>query len=98
MNKMDNFCVFILSHGRPDRVFTYKTLIEKGYTGKTYIILDDEDKAHSKYVELYGEDIVTFSKDEVAKTFDIGDCFDDKRAVVYARNACFDIAKKLGYT
>ena len=52
----------------------------------------------NKYIETYGSQVITFSKDEVAKTFDIGDSFDDKRAVVFARNACFDIAKKLGYT
>ncbi len=34
----------------------------------------------------------------MAKTFDEGDNFGDRRAIVYARNACFDIAKKLGYT
>ncbi len=46
----DNFCVFILSHNRHDRVYTYDTLKEKGYTGKIFIILDDEDKSHHKYV------------------------------------------------
>ena len=95
---IDNFCVFILSHNRHDRVYTYNTLREKNYTGKIFIIIDDEDKSHNKYIETYGSQVITFSKDEVAKTFDIGDSFDDKRAVVFARNACFDIAKKLGYT
>ena len=96
MNKLNNFCVFILSHGRPDRVFTYKTLIEKGYTGKTYIILDDEDKTADEYKKLYKDQILTFSKSEAAKTFDVGDNFTDRRAVVYARNAVFDIAKNIG--
>jgi hypothetical protein len=95
---IDNFCVFILSHNRHDRVYTYNTLREKNYTGKIFIIIDDEDKSHNKYIETYGSQVITFSKDEVAKTFDIGDSFDDKRAVVFARNACFNIAKKLGYT
>lgn len=94
---MDDFCVFILSHARPDRVFTYKTLIDKGYTGKIFIILDDEDKTIDDYKKLYKDIILTFSKNEVAKTFDVGDNFTDKRAVVYARNAVFELAKSIGY-
>lgn len=98
MNKMqNNFCVFILSHGRPDRVFTYKTLRDKGYTGKIYIIIDDEDKTYAEYIKNFGDQVITFSKKEAAKTFDIGDNFADNRAVVFARNACFDIAKKINY-
>ena len=92
---MDNFCVFILSHGRHDRVFTYETLKQKGYTGKIFIIVDDEDKTLPLYKKKYSNEIITFSKDLIAKEFDIGDSFDDKRAVVYARNATFSIAKKL---
>ena len=95
MSKMDNFCVFILTHARPDRVFTYVTLREKGYTGKIYLVLDDEDKTHSEYVKIYADEVLTFSKNEVAKTFDVGDNFTDKRAVVYARNAVFDLAKTI---
>jgi len=94
----NNFAVFILSHGRPDRVFTYKTLREKGYTGKIYIIIDDEDKSYDEYVKTYGDQVITFSKKEAIKTFDIGDNFSDNRAVVFARNACFDIAKNIGCT
>ena len=97
MSKMDNFCVFILTHARPDRVFTYKTLREKGYTGKIYLVLDDEDKTIDEYAKAYTNDILTFSKNEVAKTFDVGDNFTDKRAVVYARNAVFDLAKNIGF-
>jgi len=38
-----DFAVFILSHGRPNDVITYKTIIKQGYTGKIFIILDNED-------------------------------------------------------
>ena len=37
----DNFAIFILSHGRPDEVFTVKTLQKVGYTGKYYFIIDN---------------------------------------------------------
>ena len=37
-----------------------------------------------------------FDKLEISKKFDEFDNFDDRRAIVYARNASFEIAKKLG--
>lgn len=40
---MRNFAVFILSHGRAGNVKTYQTLINQGYTGNIYIVIDDED-------------------------------------------------------
>lgn len=93
-----DFAAFILTHGRPDKVFTYGSLKRAGYTGPIYIIVDNEDKAINQYKEVYGDKVIVFDKAAVAKTFDEGDNFGDRRAIVYARNACFDIAKKLGYT
>lgn len=93
----DNFAIFILANGRPDRMFTVNTLKRQGYTGKYYIILDDEDKTIDGYKEKFGEDhIVVFSKTEAAKKFDIMDNFKEKNVVVFARNVCNDIARKLG--
>ncbi len=93
--KKDDFAVFILTNGRPENVITYKTLIASGYTGKTYIIIDDLDKTRDKYLEIYKEKVIIFNKKEIAKTFDQGDNFEDMRAIIYARNASFEIAKKL---
>lgn len=92
----DDFAVFILSHGRSDRVFTLNPLFGGGYTGKWYIIIDDEDKEADKYKKRYGEHVYQFSKAAYDDTFDIMDLHTDRRVVVYARNACFDIAKELG--
>ena len=92
----DDFCAFILTHGRPDNVITYRTLERQGYTGKIYIIIDDEDKTADRYYEVFGDKVIMFDKKAIAETFDEGDNFDDRRAIVYARNACFDIAKDLG--
>ena len=97
---MDNidYCVFILTHGRPDSVITYRTLKNSGYTGKIYIILDNEDNTADKYITNFGkENVVIFDKSVAAKTFDVGDNFTNHRGVVYARNAVFGIAKELGY-
>jgi len=92
----NNFAVFILTFGRPDNIKTYKTLDRFGYTGKKYLICSTDDKKLDEYKSKYKDEVISFNKDDIE--FDIGDNFDDKRVVVYARNACFDIAKKLGIT
>lgn len=94
--KHDSFAAFILTHGRPDRVDTIETLRKCGYTGKIYLICDDEDIALDEYKKRYQDKVLVFSKKEIAHTFDEGDNFKERRGVVYARNACFDIAKKVG--
>lgn len=92
----DNFAIFILSHGRPDEVFTVKTLQKVGYTGKYYFIIDNEDDTVDGYRKLFGEDrVIVFDKAAVAKKFDVYDNFDGRNVVVYARNVCFDIAREL---
>lgn len=92
----DDFCAFILTHGRPYKVHTYLTLRKAGYTGKIYIVIDDEDKTESDYRKRYGSEVLQFCKADIAKTFDEGDNFDDRRAIIYARNACWDLAKQVG--
>ena len=92
----EDFAVFILSNGRPNKVHTVNTLINQGYTGKYYIILDNEDSTIDDYILKFGQEhIVIFNKSEVANTFDMLDNFKNNKVVVYARNVCFDIAKKL---
>ena len=75
MKMMNNdFAVFILSHGRAGNVKTYQTLINQGYTGKIYIIIDNEDDMRNAYVDKYGEDIVrVFSKKDAAVLVDPAD-------------------------
>jgi len=94
---MNNFCAFILSHGRPDNVKTYETLIRHGYTGPVFIIIDNEDKLSKKYYDNFGDKVIMFDKLDISKRFDEGDNFDDRRTIVYARNACFEIAERLGF-
>lgn len=92
----DNFVVFILTHGRPDNVKTFRTLKSQGYTGKIYIVIDNEDDRADEYIEEFGDQIIMFDKLAISETFDTADNFTDRRTIVYARNACFDIAKELG--
>lgn len=92
-----DFCVFILTHGRPDRVYTARTLERSGYTGRTFFVVDDEDKTAQGYRDKFGKDrVLTFSKGDIAKRFDEADNFNDRRSIFYARNACFDLARKVG--
>lgn len=91
-----NFAVFILTHGRPNKVTTYHTLRRCGYTGDIYIIVDDEDSTVNQYKSIYGGKVIVFSKSAIAETFDEAGIFEDRRAVVYARNASFQIARDLG--
>ena len=63
-----DFCVFILTHGRPDKVYTVESLRKSGYTGKIYIVIDDEDKTAEEYIRIFGDNVLVFSKDEVLVT------------------------------
>jgi len=95
----DTFAIFILTHGRPDNVITCKMLQKCGYTGKLFFIVDDEDKTVGKYIENFGRDrVMVFNKKSVADACDEGNNFDERRTILMARNACFDIAKELRIT
>jgi hypothetical protein len=93
----DEFAVFILTHGRPDNVKTFKTLKKCNYTGRIYFVVDNEDKTVQKYIENFGsENVKVFDKFAISETFDEGNNFEDRKTIVYARNACFQIAKEEG--
>lgn len=95
----DTFAVFILTHGRPDNVITYRTLQKCGYSGRIYFVVDNEDKSVDRYVENFGnERVIVFDKKAVADSCDEGNNFDERRTILMARNACFDIAKAIGVT
>lgn len=97
MNKND-MVVFILSHGRADNLVTLNMIKSHGYTGDYKIVLDNEDESIHEYEKKFGKDnIVVFDKLAISKTFDTADNFDNRKTIVYARNACFGLAKKLGY-
>lgn len=95
----NNFAVFILSHGRAGNVKTYQTLINQGYTGKIYIIIDDEDEMCQAYIDKYGMEIIkVFSKKVAADFVDPADLEPELKGVIYARNYCHTIAAELGLT
>lgn len=93
----NDFAVFILSHGRADRVLTVEALKKHGYTGKYYIIVDDEDDSISDYKNTFGDDkIIVFDKKIKAKTCDTCDNLPERNIVLFARNSCHAIAEMLG--
>ena len=92
----DDFAVFILTHGRPEKIVTIKSLMDGRYTGKYYIVIDNEDDTEPKYRELFGDKVLQFDKLAISKTFDTADLAQDRRTIVYARNACFDLARQVG--
>jgi len=97
MREGRTFAVLILTHGRPHNVRSLSLLRESGYTGDTYFVIDNEDAQGDEYRRTYGAEwVVEFDKAAIAQTFDTADTSNDRRAIVYARNAAFGIARELG--
>ena len=77
---------------------TINTLKKANYTGKWYIVVDNEDNTADEYIKNFGDKVLIFDKEKVAKTFDTADTQKDRRTVVYARNVCFELAEQIGVT
>tara|TARA_R110000851_G_scaffold18786_1_gene58604 strand:- start:2170 stop:3030 length:861 start_codon:yes stop_codon:yes gene_type:complete len=96
--KKKNFCIFIISNGRPSSIITLNTLRKSNYTGDSFIVCDNEDETIGEYKKNYGADkVLVFNKKEYAQKIDNCDNFQNRRTTTHARNACFDCAEKLGY-
>ena len=92
-----SFAVFILTHGRADSMLTPRTLQRSGYTGRIVYVIDDEDGQADEYRRVCGaENVVVFDKAAAAQGMDEADTTNDRRAVVYARNASQRIAREMG--
>lgn len=94
---MNDFCIFILTNRRPDKIYTYDLLIKIGFTGKIYLIIDNEDPKKQEYFNKFKDNVIMFDKKEAEKiTDDANHKNNDRGAVVYARNYTFLIAEKIG--
>jgi hypothetical protein len=92
------FCIFIISHGRPGKVVTLRTLKRSGYNGPLFIVCDNEDKTIDQYRKNHGPTMVlVFDKLHYASLVDSCDNFQNRRTTTHARNACFDLAKEHGF-
>lgn len=93
----NDFGLLILSHGRADGVTTIKTMLSCGYTGRWYIVIDNEDSQAEKYYSIYGnEHVIMFDKYKKSLEIDTCDIPRKRNAVIYARESCFEIAESLG--
>lgn len=92
----DDFAALILTHKRPDRQHTLGLLQRSGYTGKVYLVVDDQDPTLPEYKSRYGDMVIVFDKREAWAITDDADNTGGMKGVVYARNMCWSIAKQLG--
>jgi len=95
--KKNDFCIIIMSHGRPNDIHTLKTLKKAGCTIPTYILVDNHDKKADEYLEKYPKQTFVFDKDKYIKETEKYDNIEKYGVIVFARNACFDLAEELGY-
>lgn len=64
---------------------------------KWYMIIDDEDETVDQYHKNFGpEHVIMFDKQAAYDRADTMDNFNEHRAIIYARNETFRIAKELG--
>lgn len=90
-----NFAIFIITHNRPDKQYTLKTLRDGGYTGLLYLVADDEDESVKQLILKNPlESVLIFSKRKYEESSEV--LLSGIRAsALFARNACEDFAKKL---
>ena len=94
---MIEFCVFIISHGRPELRMTEDKIRDGGYTGRIIYVVDDTDETIEQYYANHGaSNVFCFSKRFVANESDRMDNFGSLRATLYVRNEMWNIAKELG--
>ena len=95
----ENFCLFILTFGRPDSVITLNTMLKEHtkFNQDYYLVCSDDDECLGKYIENYGERVIVFNKQSMLEYIDCGDNFDKFNVILYARNICFSLASMLGY-
>lgn len=95
-----DYCVFILSYGRADKVKTYHELRSEGYTGEIRVVISDDDPQLGEYQARFKDELITFNRKkalEVTKT-DMMDQMEDLSGVILARNYLFTLAREQGFT
>ena len=93
----NDFAVFIITHGRAGNISTLKPLKDGRYSGKLFFLIDNEDDQEDEYKKLYGADnVIVFDKQAAYDVCDTMELTGQKKAIVFARNAIFEVAKNLG--
>lgn len=96
---MSDFAIFILTYGRPNNQKTLNTLKKLKVKYPIYLVCSDDDPTLEEYQEKYKDKVIVFNKDQAVQEMgiDLMDNFENKKAIIYARNYNFVIAEKLGY-
>lgn len=94
----DNFSIFILSHGNPNKCYTLDLLTKLGNTNKYYLIVDNLDPLLKEYKDIYPNNLIIFDKYKYVNLTDTMFPQDNipLNTPLYARCACEDIALELG--
>lgn len=96
---MEDFGILILSHGRADNMKTVNMLLNYSCSLPWKIVIDDEDETGDLYKQKFPNRIIVFNKEKYLSQSDtFCPASDRPRGIVLpARNACFDIARELGW-
>ena len=89
------YAIFILTNGRPDNQITFNTLQKLGVSAPIFLLVDDEDETRNEYIKKYGNIVLTFSKSKT--NVDTFDNFRGNKAILWARNAVYDMSKTIGF-
>lgn len=92
----EDFAVYVVTNGRAERQESVKRFRRAGYTGRIFYVVDDEDSQLRRYKEIYGDNVRVFSKQEYIDRIDWMTNRETRKAAVYGKCACFDIAKADG--
>lgn len=94
----DSFCAFILTFNRPNNQLTYRTLKNLDFKYPIYFIVSDDDPSLEEYKKLYGDKVLEFNKENavIETKTDLMDNFRNKKAIIYARNYSFLLARRIG--
>lgn len=95
MSEKKDYCVLIISYGRPDKCLTAQYLEEIKFERPWFVVCSTDDSQLEGYKRRFGDRVVVFNKDDI--DFDTMDNFGIKKVGVYARAACFNVARQLGY-
>lgn len=92
----NDFATFILSYKNPDNCKTLKTLHRFGFTGNYYLIVGTDDPKLEEYKVKHKDHVLIFDKSDYDESIDFMDQSGKRGIGVYARNACYDLAKQAG--
>lgn len=90
-----DFAIFITSHKSPNECKSRDSLRACGYTGPIHIVVDNLDPTRGEYES----DVIIFDKAHYVYSLDTGISSENPQyaAVLYARAAVEEIAKRMGY-